>query len=54
MDNENLNYEILDKLTKVCICKGIPRSTIKKVIKDGANTLQEFQKATGAESGALG
>lgn len=49
-----LNEEILDKLTKVCLCKGIPRSTIKKAIKNGAGTLQEVQKATGAGSGPCG
>ncbi len=51
---QNLNSEILDKITKVCICKAIPRSTIKKVIKDGAKTLEEVQKATGAGSGPCG
>lgn len=49
-----LNEEILDKLTKVCLCKGIPRSTMKKAIKNGAATLQEVQKATGAGSGPCG
>jgi bacterioferritin-associated ferredoxin len=48
---QNLNEEILDKLTKVCICKAIPRSIIKKAIANGASTLQEVQKATGAGSG---
>ena len=50
MDN-NLNQEILDKLTKVCLCKAIPRSKIKYAIKNGAYTVQEVQKATGAGSG---
>lgn len=54
MNNEDLNSEILDKMTKVCICKGIPRSTMKKAIKNGASTLQEVQKATGAGSGPCG
>lgn len=52
--DENKNIEILDKMTKVCICKGIPRSTMKKVIKDGAKTLKEVQAATGAGSGPCG
>jgi len=47
----DLEQEIIDKMTKVCICKAIPRSTMKKVIKDGARTLLEVQKATGAGSG---
>ncbi|KNF08130.1 hypothetical protein CLPU_9c00260 [Gottschalkia purinilytica] len=46
------NIDIMDKLTKVCICTGISRATIKKAIKNGAKTLQEVQKATGAGSGS--
>jgi NAD(P)H-nitrite reductase large subunit len=51
---QNLNQDILDKLTKVCICKGISRATIKAAIKNGADTLQAVQKATGAGSGSCG
>ncbi len=54
MDQEELNSEIMDKLTKVCICKGIPRSTMKKAIANGADTLQKVQQATGAGSGPCG
>ena len=54
MDNKDLNSEIIDKMTKVCICKGIPRSTFKKVIREGARTLEEVRKATGAGSGPCG
>ncbi len=54
MEDQNLNSEILDKMTKVCICKGIPRSTMKNAIKNGARTLAEVQKATGAGSGPCG
>lgn len=50
MEN-NLNSEIMDKLTKVCLCKAIPRSIIKKAIYNGARTIGEIQKATGAGSG---
>ena len=49
--DENVNNEIMDKLTKVCLCKAIPRSTIKKAIKNGARNLEEIQKTTGAGSG---
>lgn len=49
-----VNEEILDKLTKVCLCKGIPRSKFKKAIFDGANSLEAVQKATGAGSGPCG
>ncbi|HWT26405.1 MAG TPA: (2Fe-2S)-binding protein [Mobilitalea sp.] len=51
---QDINSEILDRMTKVCICKGIPRSTMKKAIKEGASTLAEVQKATGAGSGPCG
>jgi NAD(P)H-nitrite reductase large subunit len=54
MENDDLNKEILDKLTKVCICKGISRATIKKAIIGGASTVVEVQKATGAGSGPCG
>lgn len=54
MDEQELNQEIMDKMTKVCICKGIPRSTIKNAIRNGARTLAEVQKATGAGSGSCG
>ncbi|MFL0247398.1 (2Fe-2S)-binding protein [Candidatus Clostridium stratigraminis] len=51
---QNLNEEILDKLTKVCLCKAIPRSTMKKAIRNGARTIKEVQAATGAGSGPCG
>ncbi|ROR29416.1 BFD-like [2Fe-2S] binding protein [Mobilisporobacter senegalensis] len=51
---ENRNTEIIDKMTKVCICKGIPRSTMKRAIREGAGTLKEVQGITGAGSGPCG
>ncbi len=51
MDN-NLNEAILDKLTKTCTCKLITKAKIKEAIKNGASTLEEVQKATGAGAGA--
>ncbi|MDF2842786.1 MAG: domain protein (2Fe-2S)-binding domain protein [Herbinix sp.] len=54
MDNTDLQSEIIDKMTKVCICKGIPRSTMRMVIREGAHTLEEVRKATGAGSGPCG
>ena len=51
MDN-NLNEAILDKLTKTCTCKVITRAKIKEAIKNGASTLEEVQKVTGAGSGS--
>lgn len=52
MENEELNQLVLDKLTKVCLCKSISRATIKKAINEGADTLAKVQKATGAGSGS--
>lgn len=48
----NVNEAILDKLTKTCTCKLITRAKIKDVIRNGASTIEEVQKATGAGSGA--
>ncbi|OPX44425.1 BFD-like [2Fe-2S] binding domain protein [Ruminiclostridium hungatei] len=53
MDND-INSEIMDKITKVCICKAISRAAIKKAIQDGAKTLLEVQQVTGAGSGPCG
>ncbi|MDF2564645.1 MAG: domain protein (2Fe-2S)-binding domain protein [Massilibacillus sp.] len=52
MEKEELNQLVLDKLTKVCLCKGISRATMKKAIIGGADTLEKVQKATGAGSGS--
>lgn len=52
--NDDLNQEILDKLTKVCICKAISRASIKKTIASGADTLEKVQKISGAGSGPCG
>ncbi|MGE5677812.1 MAG: (2Fe-2S)-binding protein [Pseudomonadota bacterium] len=51
---QNLKPEIMDKLTKVCICKGITRAAIKAAIRNGAKTVTEVQKYTGAGSGSCG
>lgn len=51
---QNISSEIMDKLTKVCLCKAIPRSKIKAAIKGGAHSLKEVQKITGAGSGGCG
>lgn len=51
---DKLNQNILDKLTKICICKGISRAAIKTAINNGANTLEAVQKNTGAGSGSCG
>ena len=54
MENNNVNPEIMDKLTKVCICKAISRAKIKDAIRDGARTMDEVKKATGAGTGCCG
>ncbi|MBQ6820211.1 MAG: (2Fe-2S)-binding protein [Clostridium sp.] len=51
MEN-NLNEQVLDKITKVCTCKVITRSKIKDAIKAGAHTVEEVSKVTGACKGA--
>jgi len=51
---QNLNKDILDKLTKVCLCKAISRATLRKAIENGARTVEEVKKATGAGSGGCG
>lgn len=48
----DINIEVMDKLKKVCVCKGISRATIKKAIINGAKTVDEVKKATGAGSGS--
>ena len=40
-----------DKLTKVCICRGISKFTIKEVIKEGASSVDEVREKTGATTG---
>lgn len=52
--SDNVNQEILDKLTKVCICKAISKASIKKIIASGADTLEKVQKECGAGSGPCG
>ena len=51
MEN-NLNSDILDKITKTCTCKSISRATIKEAIKNGDNTIDEVSKTTGACTGS--
>lgn len=48
----NINEEILDKLTKVCVCNAISRYSIKKAIENGATTVDEIKKVTGACTGS--
>lgn len=50
--NNELNKEVLDKLTKVCVCKAITKDTIKKSISNGNDTLEKVVADTGATTGA--
>lgn len=49
--SQNLNQDILDKITKTCVCKAVSRATIKNSIKNGASTLDDVIKNTGACTG---
>lgn len=51
---DELNQDVMDKYTKICICKAISKSTIKKAIQNGADTLEKVQRATSAGSGNCG
>lgn len=48
---ENIKADIMDKLTKVCVCKGISRKTIKDAVKNGADSFDKVKEKTGAGSG---
>jgi NAD(P)H-nitrite reductase large subunit len=49
---QDINSEIMDKLTKVCVCRGISRASVKKAISDGAKTVEDVKRITGAGSGS--
>ena len=51
MENNNLNQQVLDKLTKVCTCRAVSRATIKEAIKGGAHTVEDVAQKTGATLG---
>jgi bacterioferritin-associated ferredoxin len=50
--DQSIRADIIDKLAKICICKGISRATIKNAIQNGARTVIEVQQATGAGTGS--
>lgn len=49
---QNLDQEIKDRLVKVCLCKAISRASVKKAIKNGATSIEEVKRATGAGTGS--
>lgn len=42
---------MIDRLIKVCLCKGVSQHTIKECIKEGSITLEDIAKNTGATTG---
>ena len=54
MMSDNVSQEILDKLTKVCLCKAISKASMKKIIASGDITLENVQQVCGAGSGPCG
>ncbi|NGT54486.1 (2Fe-2S)-binding protein [Clostridium perfringens] len=51
-DNNNLNQQVIDKMTKVCICRAISRAKIKEAIKNGAHTVEAVAEKIGATKGS--
>ncbi|WP_196593212.1 (2Fe-2S)-binding protein [Pectinatus sottacetonis] len=51
MDDDALRQKVLDKMTRVCLCKVINRAAMKKAIAAGADTVEKVKRATGAGSG---
>lgn len=49
---EQLRELVLDKMTKVCTCRVVTRAAIKKAIAEGATTIEEVSKKTGACTGS--
>lgn len=49
---EQLKQLVLDKMTKTCPCKVVTRAAIKKAIAEGATTVEEVSKKTGACTGS--
>lgn len=45
------DQEIIDKMTKVCLCKGVSKQTIKKAIAEGADTVEKVWQATNTGNG---
>lgn len=52
MSEQKIKPEIMDKLTKVCLCRGISKATIKDAIMKGAKTVEEVKVTTKATTGS--
>lgn len=48
MDRDQM---IKDKLTKICLCRGINKFIIKECIKEGSKTVDDIRRKTGATGG---
>lgn len=54
-DNKKLTLEeIKARIRVVCICKGIKMSRICDAVQNGAQTVEEVNKATGSGNGGCG
>jgi NAD(P)H-nitrite reductase large subunit len=54
MSNNQRASEIIDNMKVICQCRSVKKSTYKKLMAQGINSMAEFQKSTGAGSGACG
>ncbi len=50
--SSDLNEQVMDNITKVCICKAIPRRRIKEAIRAGADSVIKVSQETGSGTGA--
>ncbi len=50
--NDEVNEQVMDNITKVCICKAISRRKIKEAIREGADSVMKVSIATGSGTGA--
>lgn len=46
--SDELRQKVMDKMTKVCTCRAISRASIKEAVNNGAHTVEEVSKVTGA------
>ena len=51
MENDALRQQVLDKMTKTCPCRVVTRARIKEAIRNGAHTVEDVSRVTGACNG---
>ena len=49
--DEQKQEQIMDNITKVYICRAIPRRKIKDAIREGADSVMKVSEKTGAMTG---